>query len=221
MTFYVHAQAPCVPTVVGEVRVERFESKTYGKTMTVRIWLPAGYSKPRQRDRKYATLYMFDGQTLFDECTAFKGEHELRLDEIVSKLIADGKVPPLIVIGIDSTSARNDEYALYTNPVTEAGKPDPNGKRLPSFVAQEKWSPLCESVIGLRLRQQRLGSEAHRSGLLQHCTHPCSARTCLDWRSSRVQACCLGTASLAGHRVHRACARQSSCWHWGHGIRFP
>ncbi len=58
---------------------------------------------------------------MFDECTAFKGEHELRLDEIVSKLIADGKVPPLTVVGIDSTSARNDEYALYTNPVTEAG----------------------------------------------------------------------------------------------------
>ncbi len=67
MTFDVHAQAPCAQTVVGEVRVERFESKTYGKPMKVRIWLPAGHSEPGQKDRKYATLYMFDGQMSIPE----------------------------------------------------------------------------------------------------------------------------------------------------------
>ncbi|MSV27186.1 MAG: alpha/beta hydrolase [Bryobacterales bacterium] len=133
----VCGQVPCTPTVVGDLRVERFESKTYGKTMTIRVWLPAGYAEPGQSDQKYPTLYILDGQTLFDECTAFKGEHELRLDETVSKLVADGKVPPLIIVGIDSTGDRRDEYALYKNPVTEASKPEPNGKRLPPFVAEE------------------------------------------------------------------------------------
>ena len=109
----------------------------YGVSMTVRIWLPQEYPDARQASRKYPTLYMFDGQTLFDECTAFKGEHELRLDETASRLISDGKIPPMIIVGIDSTGHRDHEYAPYKNPITDAGKPEPIGKQLPSFFAQE------------------------------------------------------------------------------------
>jgi len=133
----VVGQKPCAPTVLGDLRVGRFESKTFGKLMTVRIWLPPGYDQTAQANRKYPALYMFDGQTLFDECTAFKGEHELRLDETVASLIADGKIPPIVIIGIDSTEDRSYEYAPYKNPVTEADKPDPIGKKLPSFFADE------------------------------------------------------------------------------------
>jgi predicted alpha/beta superfamily hydrolase len=80
---------------------------------------------------------MFDGQTLFDECTAFRGEHELQLDETVSKLVGEGKIPPMIVVGIDSTERRAYEYSAYGNPVTAPGQPDPIGKQLPAFLAQE------------------------------------------------------------------------------------
>lgn len=137
VTFPVLAQPPCKPTVVGDLRVERLESKIYGMSMTVRIWLPPHYSEDSQATRQYPTLYMLDGQTLFDECTAFKGEHELRLDETVSKLIAERKVPPMIIVGIDSTGRRDYEYAPYKNPITDASKPDPIGKQLPSFFAEE------------------------------------------------------------------------------------
>ena len=131
------AQPPCTPTVSGDLRVEKMESKTYGSPLTVRIWLPSDYSQTAQRNLRYPTLYMLDGQTLFDECTAFKGEHELRLDEAVSKLISEGKIPPMIIVGIDSTGRRDYEYAPYKNPVTGAGKPNPIGKQLPSFLADE------------------------------------------------------------------------------------
>lgn len=53
---------------------------------------------------------MFDGQTLFDACTAFSGEGELQIDETVMRLIGEGAIGPLIVIGIDSSTRRSYEY---------------------------------------------------------------------------------------------------------------
>src|SRR2546423_9425137 len=78
------AEQPCKSTVVGDLRIEQFESKMYGAQMTVRVWLPPGYSDTANTKRRYPTLYMFDGQTLFDECTAFHGEHELQIDETLT-----------------------------------------------------------------------------------------------------------------------------------------
>jgi predicted alpha/beta superfamily hydrolase len=42
--------------------------------------------------QKYPTLYMLDGKNAFDQCTAFKGEQELQLDETVTHLIAARKI---------------------------------------------------------------------------------------------------------------------------------
>lgn len=131
------AQQPCKSTVVGDLRIERFESKMYGKTMTVRIWLPGGYADATNVTRKYPTLYMLDGQNAFDECAAFKGEHELQIDEAVTRLVAERKIEPMIVVGIDSTHDRDYEYEPYKNPITDGRAPDPVGKQLPSFFANE------------------------------------------------------------------------------------
>lgn len=131
------AQQPCKSTVVGDLRIEQFESKMYRKTMTVRIWLPIGYADAANATRKYPTLYMLDGQNAFDECTAFKGEHELQIDEAVTRLIEGHKIPPMIVVGIDSTHDRDYEYEPYKNPITDAREPEPIGKQLPLFFANE------------------------------------------------------------------------------------
>jgi enterochelin esterase-like enzyme len=131
------AQQPCKSTVVGELHVEHLESKMYGKTMTVRVWLPPGYTDPSNATRKYPTLYFLDGQNAFDECTAFQGEHELQIDETITRLIAENSVPPMIVVGIDSTHDRDYEYEPYKNPINDAKEPDPIGRQLPSFLADE------------------------------------------------------------------------------------
>jgi hypothetical protein len=34
---------PCKSTVVGDLRVQTFQSKTFGDILTLRIWLPPGY----------------------------------------------------------------------------------------------------------------------------------------------------------------------------------
>src|SRR5215831_17368520 len=59
------------------------KAKCMARQMTVRIWLPPGYADAANITRKYPTLYLLDRQNAFDECTTFKGEHELRVDEAV------------------------------------------------------------------------------------------------------------------------------------------
>jgi enterochelin esterase-like enzyme len=128
---------PCKPTVTGDVRLEHLDSKIYGHSVILRIWLPPGYSEAANRNVRYPTLYMLDGQNAFDECTAFSGEHEIQIDEAVTKLISERKIPPMIVVGIDSSSNRTYEYSPYRDPISDPHGQDPIGKQLPTFFATE------------------------------------------------------------------------------------
>jgi enterochelin esterase-like enzyme len=78
----------------------------YADPRRVVVWLPPGYST---RGQKYAVLYMHDGQNLFDKATAGYGM-EWEIDEHLSRLIADRKVRPTIVVGIWNTPKRLQEY---------------------------------------------------------------------------------------------------------------
>ena len=133
----VAAQAACDPTVTGVLRVETFESSIYGDRRTVRIWLPPEYDTPKNAETRYPVLYLFDGQTLFDKCTAFKNEQELAVDETLTRLITENKVRPLIVVGIDSSGRRSHEYRPFKDTVADPTAPEPIGKDLPAFVVNE------------------------------------------------------------------------------------
>ncbi len=90
----------------GESHLERylqFEAIELGNSRTIRLYLPAGYDD----DTSYPVLYMHDGQNLFDPDAAF-GEWEV--DENLDTLISIGSVQPTLVVGLDSTGARMDEY---------------------------------------------------------------------------------------------------------------
>jgi enterochelin esterase-like enzyme len=78
----------------------------YADPRRVVVWLPPGYSAHGPR---YAVLYMHDGQNLFDKATAGYGM-EWEMDEHLSKLVADKKVRPTIVVGIWNTPKRLQEY---------------------------------------------------------------------------------------------------------------
>jgi pullulanase len=133
------AQQPCTSTVVGDLRIEQFQSKLFDRMITVRVWLPPGYNDASQATRKYPTLYMLDGQNAFDQCTAFKGEEELQLDETVTRLIAEHKISPMIVIGVDSAhgEGRDYEYEVWKDPLTDADAREPHGRELPAFFGTE------------------------------------------------------------------------------------
>jgi hypothetical protein len=61
----------------------------------VLIWLPSNYN-PKV---KYATIYMHDGQMLFDATTTWN-KKEWRVDETADSLISNGITRPFIVVGI-------------------------------------------------------------------------------------------------------------------------
>ena len=71
----------------------------------VYVWLPDGYS-PRE---KYPVLYMHDGQMLFDDTWTWNGQ-EWQVDEVVGRLIAEGKIPPAMVVGVAHGNNRFGEY---------------------------------------------------------------------------------------------------------------
>jgi enterochelin esterase-like enzyme len=75
-------------------RLEKFPSK-FVDGRNVDVWLPEGYSPKK----KYAVLYMHDGQMLFDAATTWN-KQEWQVDETVGKLLKEKKVKDLIVVGI-------------------------------------------------------------------------------------------------------------------------
>lgn len=92
--------------VTGELwRYAKFPSK-FVETRNVDVWLPAGYSK----NKKYAVLYMHDGQNLFNPKESYTGV-DWGVDEALTKLIAEGKARETIVVGIWNTPKRIAEYA--------------------------------------------------------------------------------------------------------------
>ncbi|MBZ5721584.1 MAG: hypothetical protein LAO03_14490 [Acidobacteriia bacterium] len=122
-------------SVVGDLRLHELESRIFGNTRWLRVWLPPGYDDAENKDRYYPVLYLNDGQNLFDRTTAFIGV-EWQVDETADRLIREEKIAPMIFVGIDNaTKDRAKEYLPYRafNPPVMR----PQGKRYPEFLLNE------------------------------------------------------------------------------------
>lgn len=97
----------------GDLRLHEFRSRVFRNTRYLRVWLPPGYDEAQNGDRRYPVLYLNDGQNLFEPGTAFAGV-EWQVDETADRLIREGAVPPMLVVGIDNTGKeRIREYMPY------------------------------------------------------------------------------------------------------------
>lgn len=76
------------------LRVDSFPSK-YITPRPIDVWLPENYSE----EKKYAVLYMHDGQMLFDSTTTWN-KQEWKVDEWATQLVDEEKVEDFIVVGI-------------------------------------------------------------------------------------------------------------------------
>lgn len=86
-------------------RFAAFSSKNVDPR-NVDVWLPDGFSTKK----RYAVLYMHDGQMLFDASTTWN-KQAWEVDETVGKLIKEGKIRDLIVVGIwNNGEFRHSEY---------------------------------------------------------------------------------------------------------------
>lgn len=86
-------------------RLENFPSKLV-PARHIDIWLPAGFNPAK----KYAVLYMHDGQMLYDGSSSWN-KQEWQVDETAQALINSGKVRPFIVVGVHNADLnRHAEY---------------------------------------------------------------------------------------------------------------
>jgi predicted alpha/beta superfamily hydrolase len=129
-----------VPIAGGMLYLHELRSRIFNNSRIVRVWVPPGYGETRET--RYPVLYLNDGQNLFEASTAFGGVH-WQVGETASRLIAEKKIPPLIIVGIDNTGKnRIREYLPYrsTDPRILIVK----GKLYPLFLRHEVM-PLVES----------------------------------------------------------------------------
>ncbi|MCX7882031.1 MAG: alpha/beta hydrolase-fold protein [Brevinematales bacterium] len=73
------------------------------------IYLPWEYG---HTTNAYPVLYMQDGQNLWDSSVANFGGW--KVDTTLDRLIAEQKIQPLIVVGIENSSARAEEYVGFS-----------------------------------------------------------------------------------------------------------
>ena len=85
-------------------------SRFLGPSRHVEVWLPPGYDS--STTTRYPVLYMSDGQNLFDPRIASTGT-DWGVDEAVVRLVRQGVIPPIIVVGVWNTAARALEYSPW------------------------------------------------------------------------------------------------------------
>lgn len=103
LPFGMHAQQPAVSSGTLEY-ITDFPSK-FVAARAIEIWLPDGYLSTK----KYAVLYMHDGQMLFDASICWN-KQAWEVDETASKLQAEKKTRDFIVVGINNSAKRHPEY---------------------------------------------------------------------------------------------------------------
>ena len=129
----------------GDARLEavELESEVFGNARLLRVLLPPGYDEAA--DRRYPVLYMLDGQTLFDADESYTA-HAWDVDEAVARLLKEGAIEPLIVVGIDNPGLRErpNELLPWYDEFLSPPLPDPQGRRFPEFLVTEVL-PVVES----------------------------------------------------------------------------
>jgi len=103
---FLLAKSPDQKASSGRIdKYEDFPSK-FVTSRNVEVWLPNGYSPKK----KYAVLYMHDGQMLYDASTSWN-KQAWDVDDVASKLIQEGKVQDMIVVGVwNGGKTRHADY---------------------------------------------------------------------------------------------------------------
>jgi predicted alpha/beta superfamily hydrolase len=147
------ARAQQPHTLTGDIRSHKsFHSIVLQNDRDVLVYLPPGYDATKSK--RYAVFYMHDGQNLFDGATSFIPGQEWRVDETAQRLIAAGKIEPLIIVGVYNTKDRINEYTPAADPKYKmGGNADLYGRML-----VEELKPLIDA-------QYRTKRDAKHTGL--------------------------------------------------------
>jgi predicted alpha/beta superfamily hydrolase len=103
-----------VSTLTGDIRTHHlFHSPQLQNARTIMVYLPPGYNDALEE--RYPVLYMQDGNNIFDAKTSATGV-EWGVDETAQRLIVQGRIRKVIVVGIFNTPQRTREYAPFEDP---------------------------------------------------------------------------------------------------------
>ena len=87
------------------IHIEKFPSQ-YVEARNIDIWLPENYDGTK----KFAVLYMHDGQMLFDAATTWN-KQSWNVDDVASKMLHENKLKDFIIVGIwNSGKNRYPDY---------------------------------------------------------------------------------------------------------------
>ena len=158
-----------IPTV-NHGSLEHFQqfASTHVTPRDVVVWLPEGYQKGDSCD----VLYMHDGQMLFDATTTWNHQ-EWQVDEIMGRLMQEGKIRRCIVVGINNTDDRLTEYfpAKTWQHVAEPDRKDADLKKLTAdaylkFIVEELKPYIDERYHPLTSREHTFMMGSSMGGLI-------------------------------------------------------
>ena len=151
----VAAEVIHVEAATGDLRLHEFQSGIFRNTRFLRVWLPPGYEQTENSGLRYPVLYLNDGQNLFEPSISFTGV-EWQVDETADRLIREGVVPPMIIVGIDNAGKdRFREYMPHRSlqPVMLRVQ----GQKYPNFLTKE--------VMPFVARHYRVATGPENTGL--------------------------------------------------------
>jgi predicted alpha/beta superfamily hydrolase len=142
-------------SATGDLRLHEFHSAIFHNTRFLRVWLPPGYDDRENEARRYPVLYLNDGQNLFESVSSFNGV-EWQVDESADRLIREGTVQPMIIVGVDNAGKeRIREYMPHRS--LQPMMLRVQGTRYPSFLMKE--------VMPFVARNYRVASGSENTGL--------------------------------------------------------
>jgi predicted alpha/beta superfamily hydrolase len=149
--------------VAGDLRIHEFHSRVFRNTRFVRVWLPPGYDEPQNQGQRYPVFYLNDGQNLFESSTAFGGV-EWQADETADRMIREGAIPSIIIVGLDNTGAqRLREYMPHRSFHPRMLRVQ--GHHYPDFLMKEVM-PFLESAYRVATGPQNTGLGGSSLGAL-------------------------------------------------------
>ncbi|MGD8347557.1 MAG: alpha/beta hydrolase-fold protein, partial [Lysobacterales bacterium] len=116
------------------------------------VWTPPGYEA--DTERRYPVLYMHDGQNVFDPASSYIGV-EWQADETVVRLVEEGVIEPMIVVGLTHTILRDKEYS-----------PGPRGRGYMEFLVKQVKPMIDEKYRTRPGKQHTLTAGASMGGLI-------------------------------------------------------
>jgi len=171
----------------------------YVQVRNVDVWLPENYNP----QKKYAVLYMHDGQSLLDTVNSFN-HSEWKVDETLSKLMNEGSILPCIVVGIWNTGmTRHAEYfpQMALENLTETEKEEfmpmleggPKADNYLKFIVQELKPKIDSSFSTLSDRAHTFIAGSSMGGLI-------SLYAICQYPSVFGGAACLSTHWIGSHK---------------------